>query len=141
MFWTARKCIAYRQKFWLAITKFFVSLREPYSTKKDAQDGTTKTDAQKIYPVLFVTDTNYAFPLLRSINHRVSDHGENLQEFILVALSYAKGDSPTFSRNRDYTPTAIDRKKTRASEQDGDVYGQTAQYRRYVAEAVFPYAA
>lgn len=90
---------------------------------------------------MFVTDANYAFPLLRSINRRVADHGENLQEFILVALSYAKGDDPAFSRDRDYTPTDIDRKKTRAIDQNGEVYGQAEKYRRYVAEEVFPYVA
>ena len=58
------------------------------------------------YPVLFVTDADYAFPLTRSIGRRVGDHGAGLDEFVLVGLSYAKGDTPVYSRNRDYTPTA-----------------------------------
>ena len=109
--------------------EIFVSLPESYAAGK----GT--------YPVLFVTDANYVFPVLRSINRRVSDNGERLQEFILVALSYAKGDSPTVSRNRDYTPTDIDAKKTRDSDQSGEKYGEADSYRRYVSEEVFPYVA
>lgn len=109
--------------------EIFVSLPESYAK------------SQQRYPVLFITDANYAFPVLRSINRRVSDRGENLQEFILVALSYAKGDSPTFSRNRDYTPTDINQKKTRDKDQDGEVYGEAEKYRRYVADEVFPYVA
>ena len=107
--------------------EIFVSLPESYATSKQR------------YPVLFTTDANYAFPVIRSINRRVGADGRNLQEFILVALSYAKGDSPTFSRNRDYTPTDIDLKKTREDDQDGKVYGQAEPYRRHVAEEVFPY--
>lgn len=121
--------------------EIFVSLPESYSIKNDSKKETTKPNAPKAYPVMFVTDANYAFPLLRSINRRVADHGENLQEFILVALSCAKGDDPAFSRNRDYTPTDIDRRKTRAIDQNGEVYGQAKKYRRYVAEEVFPYVA
>lgn len=109
--------------------EIFVSLPESYAS------------SQKRYPVLFITDANYAFPVLRSINRRVSDRGENLQEFILVVLSYAKGDSPTLSRNRDYTPTDINQKKTRSKDQDGEVYGQAEKYRQYVADEVFPYVA
>lgn len=109
--------------------EIFVSLPESYASGK------------KTYPVLFITDANYAFPVLRSINRRVSDNGERLQEFILVALSYAKGDSPKASRNRDYTPTDIDAKKTRDGDLDGDKYGEAENYRRHVAEEVFPYVA
>lgn len=109
--------------------EIFVSLPESYATSK------------KLYPALFITDANYAFPVLRSINRRVSKRSENLQEFILVALSYAKGDSPTFSRNRDYTPTDINQKKTRDKDQDGEVYGEAEKYRQYVANEVFPYVA
>ena len=132
-------------KIWDRDYEIFVILPESYSIKEDAKNDskkeTTKPNAPKAYPVMFVTDANYAFPLLRRINRRVADHGENLQEFILVALSYAKGGDSAFSRDRDYTPTDIGRRKTRAIDQNGEVYGQAEKYRRYVAEEVFPYVA
>lgn len=87
------------------------------------------------YPVLFLTDTNYAFPLLRSIAHMARNQGRDLQDFILVGLSYADGDSPQVSRNRDYTPTA----RRNRSEDSASVYGQAEAYRRFIAEEVFPY--
>ena len=56
------------------------------------------------YPVLFVTDAAYGFPV--APQHRlapVSKHA-GLEEAIVVGLSYAKGDSAVYSRRRDYTP-------------------------------------
>lgn len=109
--------------------QIFVNLPESYAA------------SNKTYPVLFVTDANYAFPLIRSINRRVSDGGNNLQEFILIGLSYAKGDSPTTSRNRDYTPTDVILKKTNGRDQVNGPYGQGAQYQQFVAKEVFPFVA
>lgn len=100
--------------------QLFVSLPAGYD-----QDPTRR------YPVLFTADADYGFPLLRSIAQRVGDHGKGLQDFILVGLSYAQGDSPTVSRNRDYTPAP----------RPGSAlaYGEAEAYRRYLAEQVLPY--
>ena len=99
-------------------------------------------DPARNYPVLFVTDAPYAFPLIRSIARRVGDHGDGLRDFILVGLSYAKGDTPKFSRNRDYTPTA---KGPSDAESDmpgrAPLYGEAEAYRRFIAEEVFPFVA
>ena len=99
-------------------------------------------DPARTYPVLFVTDAPYAFPLIRSIARRVSDHGDGLRDFILVGMSYAKGDTPKYSRNRDYTPTA---KGPSGAESDMPgrlpLYGEAEAYRRFVAEEVFPFVA
>lgn len=64
-----------------------------------------ETSPQRRYPVLYVTDADYAFPILRQIARRVNLDGPVVEEFILVGLSYSRGDSGTVSRNRDYTPT------------------------------------
>ncbi|MEN9867694.1 MAG: hypothetical protein RL748_3284, partial [Pseudomonadota bacterium] len=107
----------------------FVSLPDSYASSK------------KSYPVLFVTDANYAFPLMRSISRRLLGHGGPVQEFILIGLSYAKGDNPTASRNRDYTPSDIIAKKRADKAQQVYQYGQAEAYRHYLAQQVLPYVA
>ena len=103
----------------------FVGLPDDYAEHPD-----------KTYPVLFVTDADYAFPLIRSIARRVGNQGEDLRPFILVGLSYAKGDTGTFSRNRDYTPT----KGGQGENADGKpyVYGEAAAYHAFIKDEVFP---
>jgi predicted alpha/beta superfamily hydrolase len=64
-----------------------------------------ETSPQRRYPVLYVTDADYAFPIIRQIARRVNLDGPVIEEFILVGLSYSRGDNGTVSRNRDYTPT------------------------------------
>jgi predicted alpha/beta superfamily hydrolase len=112
--------------------QIFVSLPESYH-KSEA--------ATRTWPVLFVTDANYAFPLIRSIARRVGDHGAGLQECILVGLSYARGDTPTLSRNRDYTPSDIHQKPHPARLYQDGPYGQAEAYRQYLAKTVLPYVA
>jgi uncharacterized protein len=96
-------------------------------------------EPQRRYPVLFVTDAPYAFPVLRSIARRVGDRGAGLQDFILVGLSYSAGDSPTLSRNRDYTPTDIHLKPRKPNRYQDGPYGQAEVYRQYLAQTVLPY--
>jgi hypothetical protein len=112
--------------------QLYVSLPETY------QD-----EPQRKYPVLFVTDAPYAFPLIRSIGRRVGDHGKGLEEFILIGLSYANGDTPKYSRDRDYTPTADNRGRSYESGMPGRplIYGEAEAYRRFIAEEVFPFVA
>jgi predicted alpha/beta superfamily hydrolase/glyoxylase-like metal-dependent hydrolase (beta-lactamase superfamily II) len=90
------------------------------------------------YPVVFVTDANYAFPIARGIASRLHKHGR-LEEAIVVGLSYAKGDSPVFSRRRDYTPT-VPRAGGYASDMPGRpvAFGEADAYGRFIAEQVFP---
>jgi predicted alpha/beta superfamily hydrolase len=101
-----------------------------------------EANASHRFPVLFVTDANYAFPLVRSLAARVGSHGAGLEDFVLVGLSYAKGDTPEFSRRRDYTPTP-------RADFDGSSdmpgrkpeFGQSAAYRDFIANEVFPLVA
>ncbi len=97
--------------------------------------------AQK-YPVVFVTDAPYAFPLIRALAPRIGAHGEKLQDFILVGLGYAKGDTPEYSRRRDYTPS-VRGSKDAVSDMPGRavVFGEAEGYRQFVAGEVFAYIA
>lgn len=95
-------------------------------------------NTNKRYPAMYVTDANYAFPLIRAIAARVSDHGVGLQDFILIGLSYAKGEKGSDSRNRDYTPSDGYAKNTRDADQRAAVYGQAGAYLHFVAQQVLP---
>jgi predicted alpha/beta superfamily hydrolase len=94
--------------------------------------------SQKRYPVLFVTDANYAFPIARGIAQRLALHA-GLEEAIVVGLSYAKGDQPVYSRRRDYTPSAP-RLQRYASDMPGKppAFGEAEAYGRFIASDVFP---
>jgi predicted alpha/beta superfamily hydrolase len=86
--------------------------------------------------VLYVTDADYAFPVIRSIARRVRNGGKDLEDFIVVGLSYAQGEDASFSRNRDYTPTAAGDPNDAGK---GFEHGGAEAYRRYIAEYVFPF--
>ena len=90
------------------------------------------------YPVLFVVDANYAFALSRNIAQRLSKHA-GLEEVIVVGLSYAKGDTPVFSRRRDYTPTTP-RTHDYGSDMPGraPAFGEAEAYGRFIEADVFP---
>ncbi|MCK9687372.1 alpha/beta hydrolase [Scleromatobacter humisilvae] len=97
---------------------------------------------QRSYPVVFVTDAPYAFPVTRAIEARVAGHSTELPEFILVGLGYARGDTPEYSRRRDYTPSAHGVRNA-ISDMPGRpvVFGEAEGYRRFVADEVFPFIA
>lgn len=101
-----------------------------------------KTAPQRNYPVLFVTDADYAFPLVRSIGRRVGNGGKDLEEFILVGLGYATGDTPIYSRQRDYTPSPQGEKQP-TSDMPGrpPVFGEAEGYRQFIASEVIPFIA
>jgi len=74
----------------------------------------------------------------RNIADRLQKHG-HLEEAIVVGLSYAKGDSPMFSRRRDYTPT-VPRVGGYTSDMAGraPAFGEADGYGRFIADQVFP---
>ena len=92
----------------------------------------------KRYPVLYVTDAPYAFPIIRAITNRVQDHGVGLQSFILVSLSYAKGESGRDSRNRDYTFDAPSTGKNHKCGRAMQGYGNVNDYSLFLTEDVIP---
>lgn len=100
----------------------------------------TNYDANKTYPLMVVTDAEYAFPLIRSIRKRLGAGGQNIQDFLLVGLSYSEGDSAVYSRNRDYTPIDVLAPGfSDGNRYSGTRYGEGAAYSRYVTEQVMPY--
>lgn len=92
---------------------------------------------EKRYPVLYVTDALYSFPLVRSVRNLVGQQGVNIEDFILVGLPPQEGLTSKQSRSRDYTPSNPVR--TPAGYYSDDVtYGGAAHYRDFVAAQVLP---
>ena len=113
--------------------QLLVALPESYRT--------TNHNTTRRYPVLFVTDANYAFPVVRSIAQRLAKHA-GMEEVIVVGLSYARGDSAVHSRRRDYTPSTP-RGSGYRSDMPGraPAFGEAGAYGRFIADEVFPLVA
>ncbi|WP_292071064.1 alpha/beta hydrolase [Brevundimonas sp. UBA7534] len=93
-----------------------------------------EANPQRRYAVLYVTDADYAFPIIRQIARRVNLDGPVIEEFILVGLSYSQGDSGTVSRNRDYTPTP-----NGPSSASSTLHGGGAAYQAYLQAQAIPF--
>ena len=92
-------------------------------------------DPQRRYPVVYVTDADYGFPMLRLIGRRMNGAGPKVEEFILVGLSYATGEDSMASRRRDYTPT-----ERGASDAPADArHGEALAYRDFLRDTVFAF--
>lgn len=89
----------------------------------------------RAHPVVYVTDADYGFPMLRLIGRRMNGAGQRAEEFILVGLSYGKGQDPMVSRRRDYTPTA----KGSSDAPPGARHWGSLPYRDYLRDTVFPF--
>lgn len=83
---------------------------------------------ERRYPVLYVTDADYAFPIIRQMARRLNLDEPVIEDFILVGLSYAVGEGGMTSRTRDYTPVAIN-----------DRTGGGAAYQAYLKSEVLPF--
>jgi predicted alpha/beta superfamily hydrolase len=92
---------------------------------------------ERRYPVLYVTDADYAFPLIRQIGRRLNGDGPKIDEFILVGLSYAVGEEGMPSRRRDYTPTPAGAEGA----PPGAIHGKGAAYMAYLRDRVLPFVA
>ncbi len=89
------------------------------------------------YPVLYVTDADYAFPIIRQIARRLNVEGPKVEEFILVGLSYAKGDGGMTSRRRDYTPTPNGPSNAPADAK----HGEGARHQAWLRDKALPFVA
>lgn len=91
----------------------------------------------KRYPVLYVTDADYAFPLVWQMARRLNVEGRKIEDFILVGLSYAKGEGGMHSRRRDYTPTTHGPSGSPADA----VHGGAGDYITYLETQALPFVA
>lgn len=90
--------------------------------------------SNKKYPILILTDSDYAFPLVTSITKRL-----DVEEFITVGISYSKGDKPTVSRTRDYTPTYSPNEPRGHSKESKLASGKADDFISFMKNDVFPF--
>lgn len=90
---------------------------------------------ERRYPVVYATDADYAFPILRQLGRRLNVEGPRVEEFILVGLSYAKGEDGATSRQRDYTPTT----NGPSTAPPNAIHGQARAYQQYLRDEVKPF--
>ncbi len=91
---------------------------------------------EKKYPVVFVTDAAYSFPLVRSIRNLLGQRGRNIEDFILVGLPPERRMSSKDSRSRDYTPSIP--VSSSPDQYTGARYGEAEAYRNYLEHQVLP---
>ncbi len=71
----------------------YIQLPKSYQNKPD-----------KTYPVIYLTDAPYTFPIVAGATRFPMNTGK-MQQAIIVAIGYEKGSIGSASRIRDYTPT------------------------------------
>lgn len=97
----------------------YIQLPKSYQNKPD-----------KTYPVIYLTDAPYTFPIMAGATRFPMNSGK-MQQAIIVAIGYEKGSIGSASRIRDYTPTlAKDWKK-----QTGNAKGHI----QFLQSTVFPF--
>lgn len=92
------------------------------------------SNSNKPYPILILTDSDYAFPLVTSITRRL-----NVEEFITVGISYSKEDKPTVSRTRDYTPTYSPNEPRGHSKEARLASGKADNFISFIKNDIFPF--
>ena len=98
--------------------------------------------SDKPMPVVFMLDPNWAFPVVRSVRTLVGQRGRNIEDFILVGLTYDAGAQGLEGQRRDYTPTDPRRQgRHKPGDYTAPRYGEAESYRQYIETVVFPLVA
>ena len=94
---------------------------------------------ERRYPVLFTTDAQWAFPIIRGVRTLMGRGGKRFEDFILVGLPPQQGLSARDSRSRDYTPTdPRQRAGFDPRDYEAPLYGQAERWREVIEQQVFP---
>lgn len=99
--------------------EIYISLPADYSERPERN-----------YPLLVIADGGRAFPKL-SCDARLLAENSQVEEAVVVGLSYALGEALEDSRRRDYTPVTLPG--------SGRIYGGAAAYQNYLRDVVLHY--
>lgn len=93
--------------------------------------------SNKLFPVLFLNDAGYAFPLVSSLERQMTGAGI-VDDFIIIGISYSVGDSAGLSRTRDYTPTYSPNEANSHSYAARQASGHADDYLKFISDEIFP---
>ncbi|OAM62018.1 hypothetical protein A8L48_06285 [Rhizobium rhizogenes] len=99
--------------------EIYISLPADYSERPERN-----------YPLLVIADGGRAFPKL-SCDARLLAENRQVEEAVVVGLSYALGEALEDSRRRDYTPVTLPG--------SGRIYGGATAYQNYLRDVVLHY--
>ncbi|KZN58798.1 hypothetical protein N473_26325 [Pseudoalteromonas luteoviolacea CPMOR-1] len=88
------------------------------------------------YPLVLINDTSYAIATASGILHLIE--GRDIEEVIVVGISYSHGTDPLLSRTRDYTPTFAPHETGGHSKAAQQVSGQAGSYVKFIDNQVIP---
>ena len=89
-----------------------------------------RTNKSKHYPVIYLTDAPYSFPLVSGATRFPMNSG-TMEEAIIAGISYSKGSKGASSRVRDFTPSKAKDWKLHT--------GEAKAHLTFIQDIVFPY--
>lgn len=99
-----------------------------------------RADQDRLYPVVYTLDADYAFPIVASVLGHFADRG-NLPPAIVVGIAYPGGissmDSYHRNRTRDYTPTHT--LEGGYSREIAQLSGGGPAFEKFITSELFPY--
>jgi predicted alpha/beta superfamily hydrolase len=96
------------------------------------------SEENRSYPLIFLNNGHYAFPLVSSITRQMSGGGV-IEEPIIVGISYDKKTSWDISLTRDYTPTKSLNEKNRHSDEARKHSGGADDYLLFIEKELLPF--
>jgi len=96
------------------------------------------SDKKRHYPLIFLNDGSYSFPLVSSITRQMSGGGV-IEEPIIVGISYDQKTNWKISRTRDYTPTKSLNEKNRHSDEARKYSGGAGDYLLFIEKELMPF--
>lgn len=95
-------------------------------------------ESEKRYPVIYLTDSGYSFPLVSSLTRQMVG-GAKIQDSILVGISYSKEERWDISRTRDYTPTNSPNEEIGFSAEAKRASGGADNFLRFINDELFKF--
>ncbi len=92
--------------------------------------------SKKQYPMIILHDTNLLFPIVSGVVNQMG--GYDMEDTILVGISYSKEVHPQISRTRDFTPTFAPDEKSGHSLEAQKYSGKALDYIQFIDKQVIP---